>query len=105
MLVRHASARLGCRLCRRGVAIPWFLICAPVLALLAIWAVYSADLHHRKVELEIGAEAAALAAARDLVDDVLLTELPARQEFVEKRARHEARAVANDNFLHRHRSS
>jgi hypothetical protein len=82
--------------------VPWFILCAPVLALLAIWVVYSADLYHRQLELEIDAEAASLAAARDLVDDVLLTELPARQEFVEKHARHEAREVAKRNFVHAH---
>jgi hypothetical protein len=64
---------------RRGAVLLWFLITAPVLLGAFLLAVQLASLRHRQVELQIVADAAALAAA-DVVasDDRLLTDLPSR---------------------------
>jgi hypothetical protein len=82
---------------RRGAGIPWFIVTAPFLALIAIWVVHTASLYHRQAELEVAAEAAAKDAARDLVDDILLTELSERQDAVEHQARTAARNTSRRN--------
>jgi hypothetical protein len=102
MLVRRVHVRSGSRpSChgRRGAGIPWFVITAPFLALVAIWVIHTASLYHRQAELEVAAEAAACAAAEQLADDILLTELNERQEFVEHRARMAGREIAKLNHV------
>ncbi len=100
MLVRRVDCQSGShpRSCgRRGAGIPWFVITAPFLALVAIWVIHTASLYHRQAELEVAAEAAACAAAAELADDMLLTEWSERQEFVEHHARQVGKEVAKRN--------
>jgi hypothetical protein len=100
MLVYRVDSGLGspARCCgRRGAIALWFIVTAPFLIMVAIWVVYTACLFHRKAELEVAAEAAALAAAHCLADDLLLTEWSERQEIVEHEARLEGRDVAKRN--------
>lgn len=90
MLLRRLDVRSGPSRrpgARRGAGIPWFIVTAPFLALIAVWVVHTASLYHRQAELEATAEAAARDAAIELVDDLLLTELPSRQDAVEEHAR------------------
>src|SRR5215470_3810908 len=102
MLVRRVDFRSGSHprpRGRRGAGIPWFLITAPFLALVAIWVVHTASLYHRQAELEVAAEATACGVAAELADDLLLTELTERQEFVEHQACMVGKEVAKRNHV------
>jgi hypothetical protein len=69
----------------------------PLLLVLFLLAVQNAIWRHRQLELQIAADAAALAGANALVDDLLLTELPAAQNEVMTRAEEAARHYASLN--------
>jgi hypothetical protein len=100
MLLRRVDVRSGPSRRpggRRGAGIPWFIVTAPFLALIAVWVVHTASLYHRQAELEVTAEATAKDAARELVEDLLLTELPSRQDAVEQQARLAGRDTAGRN--------
>lgn len=84
---------------RRGAVAPWFVVTAPVLVLLAIMAVQSANLRHRQLELHTAAEAAALAAANALIDDSLLWDDADEQQAVESRARLAAARYAAFHYV------
>jgi hypothetical protein len=89
-------------LARRGVAAPWLVVVAPVLGLLVVWVLQIGYKRHLQHELEVAEEAAVLAVANGLVDDLLLTDNPHRQQIVEKRAIEAGRRIAALNRVGGH---
>src|SRR5438309_554700 len=85
---------------RRGAVLPWLLLTAPVMLGAFLLAVQLASLRHRQLELQIAADAAALAAADVLArDDRLLTDVPSRHEPVIQDGRDAALRYARLNYV------
>src|SRR5262245_22426538 len=61
---------------RRGVVLPWFIVCGPVIVLALTWAMFACVHRHRQQELEAACTNAALAGCNYLVDEELLTDDP-----------------------------
>jgi hypothetical protein len=82
---------------RRGAALPWFIVCGPVILLALTWALFATTHRHRQEELKIAAESAALAGCNYYMDEVLLTDHPDRFELVYERARAAVLRFASHN--------
>lgn len=95
MRVRSSRHSLSGR--RRAAVIPWLVVAAPVIlgVLVLAWVVISQ--RHRQEELQVSADAAALAGANFLADELLLTECPDRFHRVRLRARKAALRFAEWN--------
>jgi hypothetical protein len=90
---RAGSAR------RRGTVTMFLIAASPVLLLAFVLAVQVSSLRHRQVELQIAADAAALAGANALVDDLLLTDRLDRRKVVLQRSRDMARTYGRHNHI------
>ncbi len=82
---------------RRGTAVPWLIIALFAIIFIQLLTLKTISLNHRKQELQQGADAAALAAARALVDEELLTDHDNRRQTVKQRAADSALRFARLN--------
>src|SRR5947209_17710435 len=82
---------------RRGAVSLYFLLAAPVFLVLLVVTLRGGTLRHRQLELQIAVDAAALAGANALVDDVLLAETTATEamSLAEARTGTQRYAAAN----------
>lgn len=94
MIVRQYPAR------RRGSISVTTLFAAPGMLVLVGLVVYIGTLRDARTEAQIGADAAALAAARTLACDDLITRDPVRSAALIARVRGTAVALASANFAH-----
>ncbi len=84
---------------RRGTVAPWLVVTAPVYVAVFVLAVHVSSLRHRQAELQNAADAAALAGARALADDLLLTDREDRGDVVLARARAAALEFGRHNLV------
>jgi hypothetical protein len=84
---------------RRGIMIPWFLVATLALFLVIYVTWFLISHRQRQEELQVAAEAAALAGAIALVDEELLTDHPNRHVLVWERARAATLKYAHHNFV------
>jgi hypothetical protein len=82
---------------RRGVVSMYLLVAAPLFLAVLVVSLRAASLYHRRLEMQIAVDAAALAGANALVDDALLTETAAAQDAVRDNARTVAQRYAHFN--------
>src|SRR5262249_35337565 len=84
---------------RRGAVSVYLVAVLPLLLALLLLAVQTTSSRHRQLELQIATDAAALAGANALVDDLLLTEEPHAQDAVIASAEEAARHFAGLNRI------